>query len=117
MTKNFEDTIISLLRSIDKRMDGIDGRMGGIDSRMGGIDGRMDGIAGDIAELKTSYSRLGKKVGLVIEILASHSEKFKEHDKLFGEIITGVIPEMEKRTEQGIKLKNHKRRIISLESA
>jgi hypothetical protein len=124
MTKNFEDTILSLLRGIDKR---------------------IDNMSADIAELKTDYVRLNNKVDLVIDILAEHSAKLKEndkrhdkhdanfkkqdahfrkhdayfgkHDALFKQVIAGVIPEMEKSTRHGIKLKNHERRITTLESA
>mgnify|MGYP003620304338 CR=1 FL=1 len=117
MTKNFEDTILSLLR---------------------GMDQRMDGMAGDIAELKTGYNHLDKKIDLVIDILAEHTAKLKEHDerfsqiderfsqidkrfdehdRMFRQIIDGVIPEMETRTKHSMKLKNHERRITALESA
>ena len=65
MTKNFEDTILSLLR---------------------GMDQRMDGMAGDIAELKTGYNHLDKKIDLVIDILAEHTAKLKEHDERFSQI-------------------------------
>lgn len=116
MTKDFENTVLSLLRSVDKRIDSIDGRVGMIEGRIDRIDGHIDKIDSHIAKLNASYGRLDRKVDLVIDILATHSAKFKEHDELFQEIIAGVIPEMEKRTEHSIKLKNHERRITALES-
>lgn len=110
MTKKTEDTILSLLRSMDKRMDGM------------------------AATLQTHTEKLeshDKKFDLILNILADHSATLKEHTRLlnhhtklhmqhqgmFRQLLDVIPSEMQFRTDMSDQLDNHEERLVALEAA
>jgi len=95
MTKRFEDTIISLLQS---------------------MDGRMDRMEGNLSSLNHTVQSHDKKLGLIIDILANQDAKLKEHDKRF-DTMDGKFKQHDERFDKiDTKFKQHDERFDRIDT-
>ncbi len=124
MTKKFEDTVISLLSSMDTRMDGMQQDISGMKSDVSKLKIDVSGLKSDVDELKTGHQSHERKLDMLLDIAATqnqlledHSRRHDSHDKLFRQIIDGLAPGMVTTTEHESRLKDHEFRISALEAA